>query len=173
MLQRHLGICLKVQKEKTQFPEFLPGLTCSAARTVSVSPEVNKPQTAGWALCWIYSNYMALIFNIQNLWFVHRPMILEKPLHLFPSVLAAPIRIPFSLGICLPVSRTPSSEPLHWELEGCWGAPGSAPHIGTKQDPVGHKSLSVSHIACLQEIGFIQFPWPFLSSNGQVQTLTN
>ena len=149
MLQHRLGICRKVQKERTQFPEFLPGLTCSAASTVSASPEVNKPQTAGWVLCWVYANYTALIFNIQHLWFVQRPVILKKPLHLLPSVLAAPIRIPFSFGICPPVSRTPSSEPLHWELEGYWGAPGSAPHIGTKQDPVGHKSLSVSPIACL------------------------
>ena len=37
----------------------------------------------------------------------------------------------------------------------------------------GHKSLSVSPILCLQEIGFIQPPRPSQSSKGQVQTVAN
>ena len=37
----------------------------------------------------------------------------------------------------------------------------------------GHKSLSVSPISWLQEIGFIQPPWPSLSSKGQVQTVAD
>ena len=81
----------RYRKKKTQFPEFLPGLTCPAASTVSVSPVVNKPQTAGWALCWMYSNYMALIFNIQNLWFVQRPVILKNPYIFSPGCSPPPL----------------------------------------------------------------------------------
>ena len=39
--------------------------------------------------------------------------------------------------------------------------------------PSGHKSLSVSPVSSLQEIGFIQPPRPSLSSNGQIQTVAN
>ena len=45
-----------------------------------------------------------------------------------------------------------------------WAGPCGAP---------GHKSLSVSPISFLQGIGFIQPPWPSLSSKGQVQTVAN
>ena len=37
----------------------------------------------------------------------------------------------------------------------------------------GHKSLPVSPLSWLQEIGFIQPPWPSLSSNGQIQAVAH
>ena len=49
---------------------------------------------------------------------------------------------------------------FNWYQAGPCGAP-------------GHKSLSVSTVSWLQEIGFIQPPWLSLSSKEQVQTVAN
>ena len=46
----------------------------------------------------------------------------------------------------------------------------------TKQEPVeapGHRTLPVSFIFQLEEIGLIQPPWHSLSSKRQVQTVVN
>ena len=113
MLHHHLGICLKVQKEKNAVSRVpaRPYLPCCQHC-------ISQPSGEQASDCWL--GVMLDVFKLYGFNLQYTKLVVctascdfKEPLHLFPRVLASPIRIPFSLGICLPLSGSPSTEPLH------------------------------------------------------------
>lgn len=111
----------RCRKKKPSLPHPACPYLLSCRYLVSVIPAVNNKWQELWARhsARHTSTFMTLILNIQNLWSVQSSVILKTSFLLFPTVPSTSIRIPFSLGLCTPVSICePCSEPLLLELGG-------------------------------------------------------